>query len=402
MRSALILDDHAGFRKLLRLHLNSKWPEARVVESDPASEGCTPDDYDGAGHDLILLDYQLGTLNGFDFLRRFKTLPHCPPVLMLTGEGNERLAVEAIKLGAADYIPKQQMTHEVLIRAVQEVMDARGTVERQQQAVAAPILVPERQVRIDGLNLLRKIAEGGMSTVFLCDSGSGTQVLKIIDLNAKDETMQRFSRESEILRSLRHRNIVQIFDQGFTREYAYITMEFMEKGTLQQVSRTGLDPEKAVEYALHIADALEVVHQAGIVHRDIKPQNVMFRSDDSLALIDFGLAKSFEENSDLTRFGQILGTPHYISPEQIEGLSPDARSDLYSLGIIFYELLTGCVPYAARTPLAVMYKHKHAPIPQLPAPLDRFQPIIDLSLAKNPSDRFASAAELRESLIALA
>ena len=401
MRSALILDDHAGFRKLLRLHLNSRWPQARVVESDPVAEGRGTDDYDGAGHDVILLDYQLGSLNGFDFLRRFRDLPQCPPVIMLTGEGNERLAVEAIKLGAADYIPKQQMTHEVLIRAVQEALDARGTVERQQQAAAMPILVPERQVRIKGLNLLRKLAEGGMSTVYLCDSGGDTRVLKITDMSAKEETMQRFAREYEILRSLRHRNIVQIFEQGFTDEYAYLTMEFMEKGTLQQASRNGLEPVQAVEFTLRIAEALGVVHGAGIVHRDIKPQNVMFRADDSLALIDFGLAKSLQEDSDLTRVGQILGTPHYISPEQVEGLAPDARSDLYSLGVIFYELLTGCVPYAARTPLAVMYKHKHAPIPRLPEALLRFQPVIEKLLAKNPGERYGSAEELDRNLRSL-
>jgi eukaryotic-like serine/threonine-protein kinase len=290
---------------------------------------------------------------------------------------------------------------------VQEALDSRGAPERLEQALAPPVSIPERAVRIKGLRLLRKLAEGGMSTVHLCETSDSAQplVLKISDLRGADSevgaTMQRFEREYEMLRRLRHDCIVRILEQGFTDDYAYITMEYLAGGSLRERMRASPALGDAVAMVDRIAGALEVVHGAGIVHRDIKPHNVMFRADGSLALIDFGVARSLLESSDLTRAGQILGTPHYISPEQIDGRAPDARSDLYSLGVIFFELLTGTVPYAARTPLAVMYKHRHAPIPQLPESLRSCQPVIERLLAKEPAHRFGSASELRAALAGL-
>jgi eukaryotic-like serine/threonine-protein kinase len=397
VRAVLIIDDHPGFRKLLRLHLCSKWGGARIDESDPVAEGRQPGDYAAGDYDLVLLDYQLGGQSGFEFLRHFRTVAGFPPVIMLTGEGNERLAVEAIKLGAVDYIPKQDMTHDVLIRAVQEALGNRDAADRR-ASTAAPLSIPERSVRIRGLRLTRKLAEGGMSTVHLCESDDGEQrVLKISDLRGAESdvavAMQRFEREYEVLRRIQHPSIVRIHDQGFTDDYAYITMEYLAGGSLRERMRQPVSTGEAVRLVLRIAAALDVVHRNGIVHRDIKPHNIMFRGDGSLALIDFGVARALNESSDLTRVGQILGTPHYISPEQIDGRVPDARSDLYSLGAIFFELLTDSVPYAARTPLAVMYKHKHAPIPVLPENLQRFQPVIERLLAKDAAGRYSGVSE---------
>lgn len=402
----LILDDHAGFRKLLRLHITSKWPDAQIIESDPVSEDRQPASYAAADYDLVLLDYQLGGLNGFDFLRHFRTVKDFPPVIMLTGEGNERLAVEAIKLGATDYIPKQQMTHEVLTRAAQEALDARGAVDRFEMAVAKPI--PERQVKIKGIRILNKLSEGGMSTVYLAEREPHHEkiVLKLTDLTKAEsgegeEAMQRFTREYEILRKLEHPRIVKIFEQGFTDDYAFIAMEYFSGGSLRDRLRAAITPDEALKLTIGITEALTVVHQAGVVHRDLKPHNVMFRNNGDLALIDFGVAKSARENSDLTRAGLVIGTPHYISPEQVDGLAPDARSDLYSLGVMFYEMLTGTVPYTARTPMAVLYKHRHAPIPELPEKLAAYTPLVQRLIAKAPKDRCQDVGELLASLNAL-
>jgi serine/threonine-protein kinase PpkA len=150
-----------------------------------------------------------------------------------------------------------------------------------------------------------------------------------------------------------------------------------------------------------VADALEAVHAAGIVHRDLKPANVMFRPDGGPVLIDFGVAKSLTESSDITRAGLAVGTPHYMSPEQVDGRTPDARSDLYGLGVMFFEMLTSCVPYSAATAMAVLYKHKHAPIPELRPSLAALQPLINRFLAKAPEERFQSVPEIREALTSL-
>jgi serine/threonine protein kinase len=171
-------------------------------------------------------------------------------------------------------------------------------------------------------------------------------------------------------------------------------MEFFTRGDLKQRIEHHVLPDDALNYALHIALGLEAIHGQGIVHRDLKPGNIMFRSDDSLAIADFGISKHLDAREELTNVGSVLGTPNYISPEQGQGLAVDARSDLYSAGIILFEMLAGRKAYRADTPTAVIYQHVHADIPRLPAGLERYQPIIDSLLAKRPAERYQTASEL--------
>jgi len=157
--------------------------------------------------------------------------------------------------------------------------------------------------------------------------------------------------------------------------------------------RARITTRKALRLAIAIARALEEVHAAGVLHRDLKPGNVMFRDDDSIALIDFGLSKDAALDLDLTDRGLIFGTPHYMSPEQGHGEPIDARSDLYSLGVIVFELLAHEKPYRSNNPMAIIYKHRKEPVPRLPERYQSLQPILDRLLAKSPADRFASAGE---------
>jgi serine/threonine protein kinase len=143
-----------------------------------------------------------------------------------------------------------------------------------------------------------------------------------------------------------------------------------------------------------MASALEAIHAVGVLHRDLKPGNVMLRGDDSIALIDFGLAKQLELEADITATGEIFGTPYYMSPEQGHGHGCDERSDLYSLGVMFFELLTGQKPYLGRTPMEVIYKHAQASVPMLPPESVRLQPLIERLMAKAPDKRFQNATAL--------
>ncbi len=422
MLKVLIIDDHAGFRKLLRQYVRANWPDAEITDHDPVTMGPLPENYDGAGNHIVLLDYQLGTENGLDYLRRFRKIARFPPVIMLTGEGNERLAVDAIKLGAIDYIAKQAMTHDGLVKSMREALDARGTVERFEQSEAVIHPPIERRVEIKGLRILHKLGEGGMSTVYLAERVRGGRgdgnivpgtsagrageqiVVKVYDQAKGDkygEGMQRFSQEYDIVRRLNHPGIVRIHEQGFTDEHAFIAMEYFPGGSLRERLREDLSPQQALSYVRGVADALEIVHAAGVVHRDLKPPNIMFRPDGCPVLIDFGVAKSLSESHDITRAGLAIGTPHYMSPEQVDGQTPDARSDLYGLGVIFFEMLTGCVPYSAATAMAVLYKHKHAPIPELRPSLSALQPLVNRFLAKAPEERFQSVHEIRQALTGL-
>jgi serine/threonine protein kinase len=155
-----------------------------------------------------------------------------------------------------------------------------------------------------------------------------------------------------------------------------------------------MDPYEAYRLMRDIAGALGVLHSAEILHRDLKPTNVLFRDDGSLALIDFGLAKQVALEAEVTGAGAIFGTPYYMSPEQGHGEPVDLRGDIYSLGVIFFEMLTGSKPYDGDTAMAVIVKHRQAPVPRLPTSLREFQPLIQRMLAKQPSGRFPTVAEL--------
>jgi serine/threonine protein kinase len=152
--------------------------------------------------------------------------------------------------------------------------------------------------------------------------------------------------------------------------------------------------DESLYYLRSIAEALRVIHVFGILHRDLKPANVMLREDNSPVLIDFGLARRSMEDASTTGAGQVLGSPYYISPEQSQGLKVDARTDLYSLGVIFYEMLTGQRPYSGRSAMAIMAQHASSPVPTLPANVALQQALLDRLMAKRLEDRYTSADEL--------
>jgi serine/threonine protein kinase len=169
-------------------------------------------------------------------------------------------------------------------------------------------------------------------------------------------------------------------------------MEYFARGDLRGQMRGPLAPATALEYALEIAEALDAIHRGGVLHRDLKPGNIMIRDDGSLALIDFGLAKHRALEMEITDKGLIFGTPHYMSPEQGHGQATDGRSDLYALGIVLYEMLTGLKPFDGDNPMAIIYRHAKSPVPQLPEALQSLQPVITRLLAKRPDDRHSNAA----------
>jgi serine/threonine protein kinase len=169
-------------------------------------------------------------------------------------------------------------------------------------------------------------------------------------------------------------------------------MEYFPGGDLRARMSQPLAARVAAGYVRQLAAALGALHEIGVLHRDVKPGNVLVREDGSVAFIDFGLARQVGLESDITGTGAIFGTPHYMSPEQGHGIPLDERSDLYSLGVILFEMLSGRKPYTAETPLAVIYHHANAPIPRLPAECSSLQPLIDALLAKQPKDRPPNAS----------
>ena len=255
---------------------------------------------------------------------------------------------------------------------------------------------------IEGYRLLRKIGEGGIASIFLAQptAGGAPQVLKVLRLDNTDGVMglQRFMQEFALLAQIDHPNVARIFKQDFSAGNAYIAMEYFPLGDLRQRMRKAVDPAIAIYYVKQIAAGLEAIHQVGIVHRDLKPDNVMMRQDGMVAIADFGVAKQVSMLITDTGAGEIVGTPYYLSPEQALGEVVDARCDLYSLGVMLYELLTGQKPYYADTAEELLQKHVRAPVPELPEAYAHLQPVLNQMMAKDPTQRFESATALLDAL----
>jgi TolB-like protein/Flp pilus assembly protein TadD len=257
---------------------------------------------------------------------------------------------------------------------------------------------------VPGYRMVRLLGRGGMAEVWLAIQESlGREVaLKLLlpSLAADPATAERFLREGRIAARLDHRNIVSVYDVGIHDGQPYLAIEYLPGGAIP----TGAphEPRVALEIVRQIALALDHAHHEGVIHRDIKPENILRRKDGTYALADFGIARTLDGNaSSLTQEGVSIGTPHYMSPEQLQAQAVDARSDLYSLGVVLFQLLTGKLPYAGSDGVPVGMQHIHSPIPALPDALARYQTLIDALLAKQPGMRPQSGAELAQRIEAM-
>jgi len=259
----------------------------------------------------------------------------------------------------------------------------------------------------DRYEILQLLGQGGMGAVYKARDLELERLvaLKVIrpDLASHPEILRRFKQELILAREVTHRNVVRIFDLGQASGVRYITMQYVEGRDLRALlhEKGKLTPEEAVPIFLQIAAALEAAHHAGVVHRDLKPQNVMVDKDGRVYVMDFGLARSLE-TPGMTQTGALMGTPEYMSPEQAKGMKVDARSDLFSLGIIFYEMLSGVSPFKADTAMATMFKRtqeRAVPLAQAGSGVPVFlSDIVSKCLEIEPEERFASARELAQQL----
>jgi hypothetical protein len=257
-------------------------------------------------------------------------------------------------------------------------------------------------IEIRGYRLLRQLGRGGMATVYLAvqESVDREVALKVMSpaLLADPNFGERFLREAKIAAKLHHRHVVGIHDVARSGDYHYIAMEYLGGGAILHKDGQPRPVAFALRVIREIATALDYAHRKGFVHRDVKPDNILLRDDGSSALTDFGIARALDPAAKMTQTGAIIGTPHYMSPEQARGRSIDGRADLYSLGIVLYELLVGRVPYQAEDSLAVGIMHISHPVPTLPDALASLQPLLSRMLAKQPEDRYQDGASLADAI----
>lgn len=237
-----------------------------------------------------------------------------------------------------------------------------------------------------------------MAVVYLAiqESLERPVALKILTNPGDDEFANRFLDEGRIIASLSHHNIITVHDVGVAGSLHYLAMEFLDGGDLKKRIAQGVPIDFAFTLVEQIASCLEYAHARGVIHRDIKPANILFRADGTAVLTDFGIAKHSGRQSDLTVAGTLLGSPHYLSPEQAQGKSVDGRSDIYSLGIVLFEMLTGKKPYVADSQIDTIVKQIQAPVPTLPPNCGIYQDLLNRMAAKTPEQRFATASEVIE------
>lgn len=395
----MIIDGHADFRTLLMHHVTTHWPEAVISAYDPTSAGHLPDEFSGAGNDVVLLGDNQGNRSGIQTLKKFLRKQGFPPVVYFCS--NQEMKVEAVKAGAAGVFMRNRIKHDELIVRVGHILHARRRAASTQSLFVGDMRTGIHPL-VKGYRFLDKLAASSHSAVYLAEKETtgARVVLKVLrqvpDLSDVLGAFDRFLQEYEMIADLDHPNIVKIHDLGVSDDHAHIAMEYLSGGDLKQRMQSGIGEADAISYTRQIASALAKVHSVGILHRDLKPGNIMLRNDGSLALIDFGLAKRMRLQQELTGSGEIFGTPYYMSPEQGHAIDVDARSDIYSLGIMFFEMLAGEKPYRSANAMGIIYKHSHAPVPLLPHRFAQYQPLINRLLAKRPDDRVQTAEQVLE------
>ncbi len=254
-------------------------------------------------------------------------------------------------------------------------------------------------LEVPGYQVQRELGRGGMAVVYLATQLSLKRLvaLKVLDRGVPGyaELARRFVNEAHTLAGLRHRNIVTVYDVVESAHADFIVMEFLGEGSLSERLAVGLDVQRSLAILAQLGSALDAAHAGGIVHRDIKPENVLFRDADTPVLTDFGIARhTAPESQRVTQPGLSVGTPTYMSPEQISGDAIDGRSDQYSLGAMFFELLTGKPPFHGESTSDLLRAHLARPVPALPLPLGPLQPALDRMLAKSPGDRYPNLAAM--------
>ena len=529
----LIVEDENKYAHWLQHAVGSGWPTGSIVIMDWTSFGrvrtaMTVRDYDIV---MLALEFPEGIEephDSFDWIRKLRSQPGFPEMIILATGGSELSAIRTLRLGAADYLPKRLLTPpriqrsiKITLRAIDKEMQRRAerlalaakngadktsttstgalpaiaasaaapsapgaaphvstqtgaTLSRAAQlasvprpatqpvhvstqtgatltraAIAAltpvpaaapapapviaavkndpaaqsmpaistsqPVAVKEAKPvapenhQIPGYTILQKIGESEAAAVYLAiaeDIGQNV-ALKISkrkhsgDASAVTDSGQRsimFQREFEAIAALDHPSIIDLYDYGIHEGVEYLAMEYFPCGDLKARLQNPLTADEAIAFLKEIALSLKVVHDAGIIHRDLKPPNVMLRDDGSVVLIDFGLARSLLGGDGSTRTGVLRGSPYYMSPEQAQGEALDARTDLYSLGVILYEMLAGKKPYLGASAIDVLQQHVMAPVPELPVHQLSYQPLLERLMSKSREQRIASCDEL---LIAL-
>ena len=413
----LIMRHASGLVNRARRLAIEKWPEARLEVHDLAAYGKPPTDFRWDRYAHMLIDDEYLRREGLLWLSDLRTKPNFPKIVRVPNEAGPRHKPPAEIPVKAPPLPPKRETKTAPTADIKPIRQDAKAASRPQALVDSPSMVARADARrladadavlrsagITGFTPVKPLGSGATANVCLCERGPDKQlvVLKILkgEGSADSDLLSRFVQEYFAASSIDSPYVAKVYEHGFTDSHAYIVMEYFPAGDLRaRISRDRPSEEEALLIVGSIIAALTSVHAAGIIHRDLKPANVMFRDDGTIALVDFGSARRDADPVAKTLAGVVIGTPYYLSPEQALGGTADERSDLYSVGVMLYELLVGQRMYAAGSLVALFEMHKNAPIPKLPEFVARHQRFLERLVAKKPDERYRSAAEALAALM---
>jgi hypothetical protein len=414
----LILRHASGLVNRARRVAIERWPDAKLEVHDLAAYGKPPADFRWDRYSNLLIDDEYLRREGLLWLSELRTKPRFPTIVRVPTEQKKHTPPAEIDVKAPPMpaprkveprpdpgatikpIRQDAKASSKPAASPEEFAQTQARVEAKRLADADAVL---KSAGITGFTPVKSLGSGATANVALCERPDKSQVvLKVLKAEGSGDSdlLSRFVQEYFAASSIDSPYVAKVFEHGFTDTHAYIVMEYFPAGDLRaRVARERPSVDESLLIVGSILAALTSVHHAGIIHRDLKPANVMFRDDGTIALVDFGSARRDADPVAKTLAGVVIGTPYYLSPEQALGGTADERSDLYSVGVMLYELLTGQRMYAAGSLVALFEMHKNAPIPSLPAALSKHQRFFERLVAKSPELRYASAEDALVSLM---
>jgi hypothetical protein len=406
MTERILIMRHAGglVNRARRLAI-SKWPAAKLEVHDLAAYGKPPADFRWDRYAHLLIDDEYLRKEGLLWLSEIRTKPNFPKIVRVLpdpGRPNPPAEIEVKASQTAGSVPVHKPENKSSSRPA-ATPDSPSMIARADARRLADAESVLKSAGITGFTPIKPLGSGATANVCLCERPDKEQVvLKVLKSEGSGDSdlLSRFVQEYFAASSIDSPYVAKVFEHGFTDSHAYIVMEYFSAGDLRaRMARDRPSVEEAFIIIGSILSALVSVHAGGIIHRDLKPANVMFRDDGTIALVDFGSARRDADPVAKTLAGVVIGTPYYLSPEQALGGTADERSDLYSVGVMLYELLTGQRMYAAASLVALFEMHKTAPIPKLPENLARHQRFLERLVSKKPDERYPSAAEAFHALM---
>lgn len=397
-----------GYRRILTTLIRSALPQASIEDVDPYSQTMRGSGLAFGGVADVIVLGGIGTESeALSGLQRLRARDDCPPIILLISHELALLSQRLREAGASAILLKDALSRNALVATIISLTagttEAAHSLPARQYGQFAFIVDGERTaLAIDGYKSLATLSTNPMAQVLFAESiESKLRVVVKVWLSTPHHNgsdAQKFCERFAYFSSLDGRNVVRYLDAGIAGSWPYVVLEHLSAGDLRLRMAAGLSIDTAVQILGKIAAALVDVHAGGFAHMDLKPENIFFRANESVVLIDFNISTRIGHVNRDPITGDVMGSPFYMSPEQGRGQPIDGRSDLYSAGVIFYEMLTGDRPFSGENSAQVIFKHLHDEVPLLPKRMRHLQPIVDRLLDKDPDGRFTGAVELMAAL----